>query len=667
MPSRVLIVEDSPTEALRARLVLEREGYQISLAADGKEGLDKAIAEKPDLILLDAIMPRMSGYEVWEKLRGDPQTAGIPVVMITTTPLVAGASLGRDGSIAKPYAPAVLVAKLKEVAEAAARPSEGEMQQKLVAAQKEMGDYQQKLEQARAEIDAAKRARTDFLAVISHELRTPLHELMGMTDLVLSTDLTAEQSEYLNTAKVSANALLNIVSEMIEFVEAEAGQLTLDIKEMDPWATVENVIKMMAQRIQEKGLELNWRIAPDVPKLALGDPRRFSQVLLNVMGNAVKFTDRGRIDVQVDLGTPYGGDLELHCTVRDTGIGIPADKQSVVFQAFGQVDSSTTRKYGGAGMGLAMSAQLVRLMQGRIWVESEVGQGSTFHFTALLRRPQVAQSAPRIAVAAGEKAHLRILLAEDSPTNQLIAVANLKKAGHTVHVANNGRKAVDAYAAGDFDLILMDVAMPEMDGLEATLAIRQQEQTTGRHIPIIAMTAFAMKEYQDKCLGVGMDGYTSKPVSVDELMRIIEPFLHQVPADAPTLPAAVMPAPATSANLPSPVKLEDALEVVGGDVDLLAEVAQMSLEECPEQVELLQQALAQQDAKGVERTAHRLKGVMGNLGGMSAREKAASLESMGMHEDLRGGIEAYKEFVAEYQRVAMFYSQPDWKSVAVAN
>jgi len=304
-----------------------------------------------------------------------------------------------------------------------------------------------------------------------------------------------------------------------------------------------------------------------------------------------------------------------------------------------------------------MSEQLVRLMGGRIWAESEVSKGSIFHFTAKLKRQKALEASPSAVLAAGqgEALHLRILLAEDSPTNQLIACANLKKAGHTVQVANNGRKAVDAWQAGEFDLVLMDVAMPEMDGLEATQAIRQKEQGTDRHTPIIAMTAFALKEYQDKCRQAGMDAYVTKPVNPEELQRTIAPFLAQRRQQPAEPPKPAQP----------PVQLEEALEVVGGDVDLLKDVVQMSLEECPEQVQALTAAVEQKDAHSVERSAHRLKGIMGNLGGMVAREAAQILETMGGQGNLVDGSGALRRFVEEFQRVVAFYSQPGWeKSVS---
>ena len=297
-------------------------------------------------------------------------------------------------------------------------------------------------------------------------------------------------------------------------------------------------------------------------------------------------------------------------------------------------------------------------MGGRMWVESRIGRGSTFHFTLTLRyQEEPLQPLGEVTrPAVGERAvELRILLAEDSPTNQLVAVSNLKKAGYTVQVADNGRKAIQAFAEGEFNLVLMDVAMPEMDGLEATRTIREREKESGGHVPIIAMTAFATKEYREKCLAAGMDAYITKPVSPDELRRAIEPFLRETDLGGFPKPPRSRP----------PVDLGEALEVVGEDVELLQAVVEMSLEECPEQVEALRKALTGQDAPGVEDAANRLKGVLGNLGGLAARDAAQRLETMGEEGNLDGGLAALEELEKEMGRVVVFYSEPGWVQSAL--
>jgi signal transduction histidine kinase/HPt (histidine-containing phosphotransfer) domain-containing protein len=649
MSKRILIVEDSATEALRARLILEQQGYRVDLAPSGQEGLSRAAKEGPDLVVLDGIMPRMSGYEAYQRLRVDPQTVDIPVLMLLTgvrtqeTPC----SLGRGGDfyIGKPYDPALLLAGVK-AATAGTNGHQGGREG--AGGEGEIEGYREALARARQEAQEARRAKSEFLATMSHEFRTPLHEIMGMTDLALDTELTPEQRTYLTTAKTSANTLLAIIGDILEYAELEAGQLELASDRFGLWDTVEKTMDIMVPHAREKGLELDGRIAPNVVKEALGDPVRLRQVLTNLIGNAIRFTEQGEVFVEVAQEADDGREVELHFTVRDTGIGIPEDKQAVIFDTFRQADGSTTRQYGSIGLGLAMSKQLVELMGGRIWVESRVGQGSAFHFAVRLARPSEEMQAGQERKPIPSQ--LRILVVEDSPTNQLIARANLEKAGHLVHVVENGRKAVEAWKNGVFDLVLMDIAMPEMDGVEATCIIRGWEEVTGGHVPIVAMTAFAMQEYRERAMQAGMDAYVTKPVSPHELRRAIEPLLLRAPRR-----------PAKGPARPAPVDLEAALGVVDGDVEVLRAVVEMFLAECDGQVAALSQAVAQGDASAVESTAHALKGVVSNVGGVGAGATAGRLEAMGASGDLGGAPAALGALEAEMARVRAFYSRPGWE------
>ncbi|MEW5719894.1 MAG: response regulator [Chloroflexota bacterium] len=661
MSKKILLVEDSRTEALRTQLILERAGYQITLAANGKEGLFKAAAEKPDAILLDTLMPQMGGFETCGRLKLDPQTTHIPVLILAAEDERANMPSGDALAfvLRKPFDPARLVNKLDEITNGNGTSG---------------GDVHAELRHAKQQVEEAKKSRTDFLANMSHELRTPLHEIMGMTDLLLGTELTSEQQGFINTTRASSNALLSLISDVIEFSEIEAGQLSLEEKEFELAEPIERTLEIAMPYATDKGLDLSTSISAQLPKRLVGDANRVRQVLTNLVTNAIKFTERGGVVVTVkaeggrmkdektqDPFILHSSSFILEFSVRDTGIGIPEDRREIIFEPFQQADSSATRRFGGMGMGLALAKQLVNLMGGKIWVDSQMGQGSTFHFTAQFKRAAVG---PRPAVAAlpsKPAQNLEILLAEDSPTNQLIAVANLKKAGHSVTVANNGRIAVQLFeergqrgARSFFDLILMDVAMPEMDGLEATKAIREKEQSLGGHTPIIAMTAFTTKEYRDKCAAVGMDAYISKPVRIDELTKAFEPFL----------PRASEPPQASTV---APVALQDALEIVGGDVDLLKSAVALSLKEMTGQFEELKQALAQQNAKTVEAKAHRLKGIMGNLGAIAARDIAQRLETMGEQGNLAGGQAAAQELDSEIARVIAFFSDPGWETRARAS
>ncbi|TMA38537.1 MAG: response regulator [Deltaproteobacteria bacterium] len=379
------------------------------------------------------------------------------------------------------------------------------------------------LQARRAVLDAA-RTKAEFVANMSHEVRTPMTAILGMTDLALETELTAEQRDYLTAVRSAADELLALLEDLLDFSALEACQPAVQRVSFSLRESVRDSIRAHEPRARAKQLGLTAEVAPAVPDMVVGDPRRLRQVIEKLVDNAVKFTAQGGVTVRMDAETT-ADQLLLHCSVTDSGIGIPSEQREMIFEPFVQGDGSAGRRYGGTGLGLAIASDVVRLMGGNIWVESEVGGGSAFHFTARLSKElSSATSArePDPAPLSGSHACLRVLLAEDNAVNRKVAVRLLEKRGHTVVAVEDGGQALRALDGERFDVVLMDVQMPEMNGFEATAAIRARERVEGGHLPIVALTAHAMKGDRERCLDAGMDAYVAKPVNAEELFATLE-------------------------------------------------------------------------------------------------------------------------------------------------
>jgi signal transduction histidine kinase/DNA-binding response OmpR family regulator len=683
------------------------------------------------------------------------------------------------------------------------RAHQEQLESEVAARTRELREANVELTTARDRAEAASRAKSEFLANMSHEIRTPLNGVIGMTELALDTPLTAEQRDFLQTSRSSADTLLSVINDILDFSKIEAGRLDIEHIDFDFRTSLETALKTVALRAHQKGLELLADVRPEVPEHVVGDPGRLRQVLVNLLGNAIKFTERGEVVVHVAYVDAHDSEAEVHVAVSDTGIGIPADKLDTIFEAFSQADNSTTRRYGGTGLGLTITRRLIEMMGGQLWVESTPGRGTTFHFTlrvgvqpgaaagedaappdvrglrvlivddnatnrrilteqlfrwgmlpeaveggreaiAALERaarederhalvildyhmpemdgfmltehlrehPELAATTIMMLTSGGQsgdaarsrelglaayltkpisqkqlihavshvlrgeadpmnavpqdgdeedpamhplptgpsgadRAALRILLAEDNIVNQKLAVTMLEKRGHKVTVANDGEEALKAMERASFDVVLMDVHMPRMGGFEATAAIRAREGRDGPRVPIVALTALAMKGDREQCIQAGMDAYVSKPVNAAELFGTIDRLLPHRASAAPRA-AAAMAAPRSQGAPIDRAKLE---EYVDHDEELLQDILATFRTDCVQRVRDIERTLAAKDARELARAAHTIKGSLLSIAARPAADAALRLEMLARSGNLSSADAALADLKRELQRL----------------
>ncbi len=647
----VLIVDDEPDNFDVIEALLGDCGYDLHYAVDGRHAIDSLDIFQPDLLLLDVMMPNVDGLEVCQWMNDNPRWKFTPIVIVTALnskeDLARCLAAGADDFVSKPVNRLELRARINSMLRI--KRQHDLLQTAIV-----------EIEQAKAAAEAATKAKSDFLAMMSHEIRTPITSVLGMTQLLATTPLTAQQQKYVQTTQVSGEMLLCTIDDILDFSKIESGQLALEQRPLDLHQLLQDIVDLLAPKASAQKLELTSTLTADVPQYIVSDVTRLRQVLLNLVNNAIKFTPTGSVTISCQTSLTAVGQHELHFSVTDTGIGIAAEDIDRLFQPFTQASISTTREYGGTGLGLTICRRLIEMMQGKIWIESNLGRGTTFHFT-LVTAPSDALSAQlcqqrAVPLAATSKQRqlgmampLSILIADDNQIARELAVAMFEQMGYTPDIVKNGLEVIAAVRAKFYDMLFLDLHMPELDGLATVKYLMKEWGNFGLtyHRPkIVAMTANALQGDREICLAAGMDDYVSKPVLVDTLERVLWRW-GQPDSSLPEL--SIIASKILSFDRFDRTAIERLSEV---SPTLPQRLISLFLnEEAPKLLELLAASLQGGDFAAIRTAAHTFGGTSNALGARRLAYLCQQLETNGALEALDSIERQISQIAMEYQLV----------------